>query len=244
MKYYMWCLSFLSVVFFNFNAGAVPSGSESFTYKMRYMWVIPIGKSHISVEPESLDNKAIYKISASYKSPFWSSLFFKAQGSIHSYVDSQTLLPIRYEALYSYTGHSQTKDVLEYDQAGGNLSIDLNGRKEAAKIPANSTLDPLSALYFLKQQSWTVGEHRVYPINSHQSTYQLSLKCVAQERVKTALGTKESWVLSGSIQRPDLIIRFPVRAEFKIWVDQETRLPLKADIKTQVGYITLIRVQS
>jgi len=207
-------------------------------YKLRFMWVVPIGEAHISFKSQDFNKEKAYKISASYDSPSWASLFFKLKGEVASFVDSETHLPMRYEETYSYTGHPHQYHVLSYDQKNGKVSIDRNGEKEDKSIPL-PTLDPLSALYFLKQKEWSKGVVARYNLNSHQSNYELELECVHEEKIKFNHKLLDTWVLKGTLKRSDLL-HLPPKAEFTTWISQDhKRLPLKMKLKTKIGFLSL-----
>lgn len=226
-------VAFLWIYGLALNAYAVPLNPEKLIYKASYMWIIPMGKAIVSTEPDSLD-KNVYKIATHYESPKWLSIFFKVTSNVVSTVDSKTNLPIQYDETYLLTGYPQEHSVLIYDQKTGNLKIDENGRKEEKKIPLN-TLDPLSAIYYLRAQTWTVGEKKSFNLNSHHNNYQLSLECVGQQ--------KEALVLQGVLHRSDLL-NLPPKAEFTVWMDLKMHIPLKIKLKTKVGYFTLSLLQS
>ena len=207
---------------------------EKLDYRLRYMWILPVGKVSMSVEPYLLDKKDIYQISGSYHSPAWFSMLFNLKGRISSYIDTRNLLPLRYEEFYSYPWHDDIKTVLIYDQDRKRVYIDRNGEKETKHIFEN-TVDPLSALFFARNQTWSVGEERKFNLNNHQSNYQLTMRCDRYEKIS---GYEAAHVM-GDIRKYDAAAKIS-NVEFEIWISRPpSRLPLKMNVQTKLGHLSL-----
>ncbi len=226
MKKNTFILALFFGLFSSSGFSALAPSSEVLIYKLTYMGFIPMGKTQIE-----FDGKRIF---GSYRSPSWLSLFFKVQGETVSMVDEESLLPFRYEENYKYTGHPEAKNVLEYDQKNGRISINRNGEKEEKDIP-NDVVDPLSAIYRLRTQSWGEGKENTFKLVSHQSVYNLHVQRVKEEKVKG----QNTVLLKGTLHRADLM-HLPPKMEAWFWITQdEKQLPLKVKLKTKFGYLQL-----
>jgi len=224
---------FLFCFFYSFAIGANIK-TEKLLFDVKYLWFVPIGHLVITAEPYLLNKKDIYQISTTYESPRWISLFFNFKGKANSYVDSKKLLPLRYEEFYSYTLHDDVNTVLIYDQDRKQVYIDRNGEKETKKI-YKDTLDPLSALFFFRNQDWQINDELKLNLNNHQNNYQL----VVRHDRKEYLNEKYTKHLVGHIRKPsdqdDM-----VSLEFEAWIlDEDSRLPIKLTVHTKMGPLTL-----
>lgn len=211
-------------------SGRASLGPEQLTYKVTYLWLLPLGKVTIASEPYMLDKQDIYQISSQYHPPKWLAFFDAIKGKINSYVDTEKILPLRYEEFYSYPFHDDVNTVLIYDQDKRRVYIDRNGEKETKDI-FQLTLDPLSALYFLRYRHWKFSGERSFNLNNHQTNYELVVRSEGIVRIKG----EPMWHVSGFVKRYNQIKKLSDTA-FEVWLtDDEKRLPVKIVLSTKFG---------
>ncbi len=184
-------ISFCFLFFIFFKTAYAAQNHEELVYRISYLWFIPIGKCTITAQPYVLNKKDIRQLSLTYESPRWFSLIYKIKGKVNSYIDTKTLIPLRYEEFYSYSWHDDVNTVVIYDQERNKLYIDRNGEKETKDIFDN-TMDPLSIFYFLRHYPWQDAENKIFNLNNHQNNYTLRISSRKPGKNRTDLKGKIS----------------------------------------------------
>ena len=124
---------------------------------------------------------------------------------------------------------------------------DPNNPKSQPRVVSNPFMgqvqDVLSAIYFLRLQPLEVGKTFDVTISNSGRIYQVPVRVMAKQRMKTVLGRVDTFQVDPQVFGDDRLIRG--KGQFSIWlVNDAKRIPAKARIKTEYGTfnITLKKV--
>ncbi len=104
-------------------------------------------------------------------------------------------------------------------------------------------LDVLSAIYYLRTQPLALGKSLELTISDSGRVYQVPVRVVEKQRMKTVLGRVEALRVDAEIYGPNRMI--DGEGQFSIWVTNDSRrIPVSARVKTEYGTfdITLRKV--
>ena len=114
---------------------------------------IPVGHGWVEVkELVELEGRRAYHIEAQGHSNELLSTFYPIEDVVHSYLDAETLQPIRFEKRQR-EGHYRADEVVTFDHATRTATYRslLNGSVKAIELPAE-VQDLISALYWFRNQ--------------------------------------------------------------------------------------------
>ena len=101
--------------------------------------------------------------------------------------------------------------------------------------------DPLSCLLQARAMSLQDGEDAVVKVNTDEKTYDTHLKAIRHQPLYLAnFGDLRSILIDPTLEYEGI---FPSKGRLLLWVEEDTRVPLKLQIEIKVGtiYGTLIR---
>ena len=125
---------------------------------------IPVGSGWIEVkEIVALDGRQAYHIEAQGHTNEVLSAFYPIHDVVHSYLDVDTLQPLRFEKIQR-EGHYQAEEVVTFDHAARKATYRslLNKSVKEIDLPANFQ-DLISALYWFRGQP--LETHSVVSVN-------------------------------------------------------------------------------
>ena len=114
---------------------------------------LPVGTGSIEVkELTELDGRMAYHIEAHVKSNDLLAVFYPIRDTIHSYLDAETLQPLRFEK-DQQEGHYRAREVVSFDHSARRATYRslLNGSEKTIDLPAE-VQDLISALYWFRSQ--------------------------------------------------------------------------------------------
>jgi hypothetical protein len=211
------------------------SPSEKLTFKvyynMSFVW-IHAGTATFSTEADEMLGHKVYHITGdgvTVKSYEW---FYKVKDKYETYIDRETMLPVRFVRNVNEGGLKFSQDVSFNHKKGVAIS-----NEKSYTIP-HCTQDVLSAIYFARNidySKYKPGDKIPFTMFLDDKVYNLYIKYLGKEVVKTKLG------MFNSIRIVPLLIEgtiFKGGEKMTIWVsDDNNHLPLRVDSPILVGSI-------
>ncbi len=200
-------------------------------YNMGFVW-INAGNVHFNVKTEEMNDKKVYHISGDGKTAKSYEWFFKVRDKYETYIDKETMLPVRFVRHVNEGGIKIEQDV----------TMDHNKRQAVSDsktyaIP-KCTQDVLSAIYYARNidyNKYNPGDKIPFSMFLDDKVYNLYIKYVGKEKVVTKMGT------FNSIKIVPLLIEgtiFKGGEKMAVWItDDDNHLPLRVDSPILVGSI-------
>lgn len=206
--------------------------NKTIVLKLKLLGVIPVGTAKIEeLGIERLKGRMVYHIKATASMLPYIEKFFKAKAEADSYVDANKLYSLK------FVQHVQTPGDYDY-----NREILYDQRRKIMKIGdtereiLEDTQDPLSAIFYLRQQKFEVGKEFNININTNQKNYLLAAKVLSYKKIKIGKEENGIWLLGAEIKRRNKSRRH--KTSVKIWfLDDETKTPILIRIMASGGLI-------
>ena len=199
-------------------------------YNVSFVW-INAGNAHFTTNSEEMSSRKVYHITGDGKTAK-SYVFYKVNDKYETYIDKETMLPLRFVRNVNEGGFKINQDVTfnhKKEQAISN--------KKTFSIP-RCTQDVLSAIYFARNINYSKykpGDKIPFNMFLDDKVYNLYIKYIGKEKITTKMGTYNS------IKIAPLLIEgtiFKGGEKMTIWVsDDENHLPLRVDSPILVGSI-------
>jgi hypothetical protein len=215
---------------------------ESLTFKISYNWHsiwIGAGEANVSVLNGTYDNKPCYHIvgsGATYRTYDW---FYQVHDKYETYVDPNTMLPLRFVRTVDEGGTKFYQNVLFYQAQNKATSL-----KGTYVIPS-CIQDVLSVYYYLRNidmSKYNVNDKIPVTIFLDDKVYPLYARYLGKETITTSLGTFRCLkfrplVVAGTI--------FKGGEDMIIWVsDDANRIPIKVESPIVVGNVSAELIKS
>ncbi len=200
-------------------------------YNMGFIW-INAGNCVFSVRSTSYNGHNAYYISGDGRTAKSYEWFYKVRDLYESYVDQETLLPLRFirnvnEGSLSY----------KHDAAFNHGTKQINGDGKLYAMPS-CTQDVLSAVYFARNidyNKYAPGDRIPFNMFLDDKVYPLYIKYLGKEKVETKRGT------FNAIKIIPLLIEgtmFNGGEGMEVWVsDDKNHIPLRINSPIVVGSI-------
>ncbi len=200
-------------------------------YNMGSIW-IGAGLASFNAGMEEMNGKKVYHITGdgvTLKSYEW---FFKVRDKYETYIDAETLLPVKFVRNVNEGGYKIYNNVT-FNQAIGQ-AVSTNG---VYKVP-NCIQDVLSAIYFARNidyNKYNPGDKIPFSMFLDDQVYNLYIKFVGKVRITTKYGTFNTikispLLISGTI--------FKDGDKMTVWVsDDANHIPVRVDSPILVGSI-------
>ncbi|MCW3124308.1 MAG: hypothetical protein JWQ38_3800 [Flavipsychrobacter sp.] len=199
-------------------------------YNVGFVW-INAGNVLFTTKPEEVGGRKVYHITGDGRTAK-SYVFFKVNDKYETYIDKETLLPVRFVRNVSEGGFKFKQDVAFNHKKGQAVSD-----KKTYAIP-KCTQDVLSAIYFARNinyNNYKPGDKIPFNLFLDDKVYNLYIKYIGKEKIKTRMGTYNS------IKIAPLLIEgtiFKGGDKMTVWVsDDENHLPLRVESPILVGSI-------
>jgi hypothetical protein len=200
-------------------------------YNMGFVW-INAGNVHFTTHQEDVNGKKTYHITGDGKTAKSYEWFFKVRDKYETYIDKETMLPVRFVRHVSEGGTRIDQDVT-MNHVKGQATSD----NKVYPIP-KCTQDVLSAIYFARNinyNKYSPGDKIPFSMFLDDKVYSLYIKYVGKDRVETKSG------FYNAIKIVPLLIEgtiFKGGEKMTIWVtDDDNHLPLRVESPILVGSI-------
>jgi hypothetical protein len=200
-------------------------------YNMGFIW-INAGNTVFTVRSTIYNGRDAYYIAGDGRTSKSYEWFYKVRDLYESYVDQETLLPLRFIRNVNEGSLSYKHDAT-FNQSAGQ--IDGDGKKY--EMPS-CTQDVLSAVYFARNidyNKYAPGDRIPFNMFLDDKVYPLYIKYLGKEKVKTKKGT------FNAIKIVPLLIEgtmFNGGEGMAVWVsDDKNHIPLRVNSPIVVGSI-------
>ena len=148
---------------------------ERLSYHGRWFG-LPVGHGWIEVTGRTeLEGRPVYQIQAFGTSNDVLSAFYPIRDTIRSYLDAETLQPIRFEK-DQQEGHYRAKEVVTFDHARSVATYHSLLNQSTKKIPLPADVqDLISTFYWLRTHAVSLTEPTRLPIYSDEKVYQVEI---------------------------------------------------------------------
>jgi hypothetical protein len=199
-------------------------------YNVSFVW-INAGNAHFTTTSDEMNGHKCYHVTGDGKTAK-SYVFFKVNDKYETYIDKETMLPVRFVRKVNEGGFKFNQDVT-FNQKKGQAISD----KKVYAIP-KCTQDVLSAIFFARNidyNKYQPGDKIRFDMFLDDKVYNLYIKYIGKEKITTRMGTYNA------IKITPLLIEgtiFKDGEKMNIWVsDDENHLPLRVDSPIIVGSI-------
>jgi len=228
----------------NSNNNAFQPG-EILTYKIYYNWgVIWLGAGEVKFQVQETENNYLYKaVGKSFPSYDW---IFEVDDHFYSYVDKETLLPVRAKRDIDEDGYIIHNDI-RFDQdnkfASSTLIVNDKEPKVIEKEYDDCMFDILSVIYSLRNiDKSRLKRGDIIPFNMmmDDETYDLKMEYIGDVGVKYVknLGDFKAVKISPSVIKGRV---FDKNERMQVWVSNDkNNVPLIIESPLAVGKIKVI----
>lgn len=208
---------------------------EKLTFKVYYnvsaLW-FGAGIATFSVKQEDYNGRKAYHMTGdgkTFKSYDW---FFKVRDKYESYIDAETMLPLRFIRHVEEGGYSIYNSV-NFNHTNGQ-AVSTAG---TFKIP-RCVQDVLSAIYYarnIEYNKYKPGDKIPFSMYLNDHVYNLYIRYLGREQIKTKYGS------FNAIKIAPLLIEgtiFRGGEKMMVWVsDDDNHIPVRVDSPILVGSI-------
>ena len=200
-------------------------------YNLNFVW-INAGNAYFDIEQEDMNGRKVYHITGEGKTAKSYEWVYKVQDKYETYIDKETMLPLRFVRNVNEGGFKIRQDVT-FDHKKGKATSD----KKVYDIP-KCTQDVLSAIFFARNidyNKYKPGDKIPFNMFLDNKVYNLYIKYVGKEQIKTKMGTYNAikiipLLIEGTI--------FKGGEKMTVWVsDDANHIPLRVDSPILVGSI-------
>ncbi len=195
---------------------------------------VSAGTAELTVEDiQTVKDKPCYHITAVTNSNAFFSTLYKVRDRLETFVDIETLYPLRY-IKHQHEGNYKRNFEVDFDHIGHTAVItDTDSGKTEIKTPA-SVQDIISAFYFVRMQPLIIGqEFRLYTFDNGKIK-ESTVKVIKKEKVSVAAGDFDCIL----VQTP--IGPFNNKSDLNIWLtDDEKKMPVLVKSKIIIGSIKI-----
>jgi hypothetical protein len=206
---------------------------EKLEYRVHY-GIVNAGFAtlHVNDKPEVVEGRKSFKVMGEGNSISAFDWFFKVRDKYESYIDQEAIIPWKFVKSIQEGGYRDSDFILFNHNAKK-----AGGKKGILTIPEN-TQDVISAIYYARcidLSSAKVGD--VFPLTFYldNKTYDIKIKYLGKEQIKTSLGTFNSFKI-----RPQVVADRVFKDEdgMTIWVSEDAnKVPLRIQTELAVGSI-------
>jgi hypothetical protein len=200
-------------------------------YNLSAIWVAA-GEANFTTSQETLNGKPVFHIvgdGQTYKSYDW---IFKVRDKYETFLDTETLLPLKFTRNVNEGGYKFTNNVTFDQQKQKAYS-----NKKTFDVP-RCVQDVLSAIYYARNidySKYKSGSKIPFSMFLDDKVYDLYIRYVGKEKIKTKYGT------FNAIKITPLLIKgtiFEGGEDMVVWVsDDPNHIPLRVDSPILVGSI-------
>lgn len=207
--------------------------SKTLVLKIKFFGLIPAAEAKIKdLGREKLDRKEVFHFGATAETMPYFAKIFRAQIQADSYVDTVKLCPLKFVQLVQTPGDYDYNREIIYDQKQKVMRIG-----DVQREIFEDTRDPISAVFYIRNQEFKIGKEITTHINTNQKNYILTAK-VLDYKESTTNGEKTGyWLMTAEVKRADKNPRH--KTSVTIWFfDNKTKTPFLIKIMTAGGLVT------
>lgn len=202
-------------------------------YNMSFIW-INAGNAEFTTKIEDVANRKAYHVTGVGKTASSFEWFYKVMDTYESYIDRQTMLPMRFVRHVNEGGMKILNDV-KFDHKNKQATSD----NKAFAIP-DCTQDVLSAMYFARNINYNAykpGDKISFNMFLDNEVYNLYVKYLGKEKITTKMGT------FNAVKIVPLLIKgtiFKGGEKMTIWLsDDANHLPVRVESPIMIGSVKI-----
>lgn len=204
---------------------------ERFVFSIDY-GIINAGHATMEIRGvRRVGGRPCFDIRTEARSNRFFSRFYKVWDRAQSFLDTESLLPMRFEKHLREGGYRKD-DVIKFDREQ-HFALYEDG-EEVAIHPFSQ--DELSAFFYARTLPLVVGEDLFIDSHANHKNYPLKVIVHDRETVEVGAGTFDCFAIEPVIREGGI---FTAKGRLTIWVSaDERRIPVKMRTKVVVGSIT------
>jgi hypothetical protein len=202
---------------------------------------------------EAKDNGTNIQFTSKANSANWVSIFYKVDDTVVSTLKKQTAKNIdqKTDKIFMWTPQSyriklregkyrRDKEIV-FDHAAKKAKYINHLNNETTSHDINdSTLDPLSCLYYVRQLPLKVGKSVFIEVFDSKKLYKVEVQVLNKETIETPAGTFKTILIKPIIKSEGIFYR---KGDILIWLtDDEKRMPVLLKTKVQLGSVKAVLV--
>ncbi len=206
-------------------------------YNLSALWV-PAGEATFTTKISSMQNKPVYHITgkgSTYSSYDW---IFKVRDQYETFIDTQTLKPLRFKRDVNEGGYKFKNDVTFYRN---NNKAHSDGKMY--DVP-ECVQDVLAAIYYARNIDYTKyksGDKIPFSMFLDNEVHRLYIRYLGKEKIKTKYGTFNAIKIAPMLIEGTI---FEGGEKMMIWVsDDNNHIPLRIDSPILVGSIKVDMIE-
>lgn len=214
--------------------------NETLTYRL-YWGVIPVGTATATTAWVEEEGRRLIAIRTRARSNRVLRAIYPVDSRVESFVDPQTLLPVRFVKRLS-EGRRRHHEVTTFDHAAGVARFQDLRKDRVKTFPIDpDTRDLLSFMYFARGQSYEPGSGSDYRVMADDKMYGLRIDALRNESVEDASGEKVEVVrLEPKATFEGLFVR---KGRMFLWVSRQApTVIVRADVEVPVARVKAILV--
>ena len=179
------------------------------------------------------------KIVSTARSAGLVSIFYTVRDRVESLL-SPSGLPFRYHSRLREGGYRRDWEFVFENDAGKVVHIDhLKEERLEFDVP-EKIFDPLSAFYRIRTMDLCVWESVYVPVFDSKKIWDIEVKVLRRERLKTPLGTFDTIVVKPLMKTGGI---FKKKGDIYIWLtDDERKIPVFMKSKVKIGSVEAVLV--
>ncbi len=209
---------------------------EKLTYSLGWQFIV-VGRATLEVLPdEEIDGKPVRSFEMKAKTGKVVSSLFKVDDTLASLAEYDVSRSLGF-AKIQREGSTKRDVSLDFDWENLNViyTETIGGDHRITPILEN-TLDPLSAFYFVRTQTFDVGDVIKGPMTDGKRCKEAEIKVVGRERIKVNGKKYDTLRLEPSLKDVGGVFEKSKNATMVIWVtDDHRHIPVKLKSKVVVG---------
>ncbi|MCK4667961.1 DUF3108 domain-containing protein [Candidatus Dependentiae bacterium] len=183
------------------------------------------------VEKTQFNGKECYHIRSRARSASFFDFFYKIRNVYESYMDVTSFASLKFIEHQRESKHKADREIIYYQE---NSSLVYKNKEYP--IPRN-VKDVLASFYYVRAQSFKVGDEITLLSNSKTKNYKLTVTVVGEERLDTVLGNINTLIIQPNLKYESGI--FKATGKLHIWVTDDVRhIPVQIKTNIKIGNIT------
>ncbi|MBI4208568.1 MAG: DUF3108 domain-containing protein [Deltaproteobacteria bacterium] len=163
------------------------------------------------------------------------SVFYRINDLMEIFVDKKTLLPSRI-VLHRDEGRRRGIEETFFYRDRGEVEVLKEGERKGYAIPPEAR-DGISAIYLSRMASWGSGGSIRIPVFSNKKTYEIEVKALRKERIKTLWGETETLVVLPEVWDHG---KKQEKGEVYFWLTEDShQVPVQIRGKVKIGSLFL-----
>lgn len=209
--------------------------SQKLTLKINYLLFIPVGEAKLEIlGKERFRNADLVHIRAQAKTFDFVKSIFHAKATVDSYIDPVQLHSVYFIQHLEMINKPDENKELSYDQKRHIMTYQ-GPRGSEKRVVDEHAQDPLSAVFFIQNKKFKIGDSFKLSLNTNQKNYVVSVNVISKQIVKISDKDYEIWLTQSSVSRKDKNPRH--KSSYKAWflVYNNINSPILIKAMTNIG---------